>query len=214
MAAGLLWATTFLVGWLVDWGRYGTDLGFQILAALAGALVLAQLTMAAADSGPGRPITWLGAITALAGGLLLVVAMVAAIVLEPPLALRLPLSPSAIWDRAMLLVTVGSGVSAVAFATSHRSRGSLAAAPVVAIAAAVLAVALFVPFEADRIIAMTSESGEGGGAFMQLLAPVGWFVTTPLVVAAGIAFGAGWAWIGRARVREVRVAAEPREVSI
>lgn len=195
LAGGGLWAATFLVGWMVDWGRYGTDLGFQLLAVLAGLLVVAQLGMATAAMGPARPIAWLGALVALTGGLALIGAVVAAIVLEPPLVIRLPLSPSAIWDRAMLVVMVGSAVSAGAAAGCSRVRASRVAGAAVAATAMVLAAAIFVPFEADLFSAVRDESGEVV-AFFQSLAPVGWFVTNPLVMVAGVVFGAGWAVVG------------------
>jgi hypothetical protein len=210
VAGGGLWASTFLIGWLVDWGRYGSDLGFQLLAVLAGFLVLAQLTTAAASTGPSRPVAWLGALVALAGGLALVGAVVAAIILEPPLVIRLSLSPSGIWDRAMLLVMVGSAVSAAAVAVTSRDRAPRIASAAIIAAALVLAVALCRPLEADVLHFEVDAAGEVVFA-MGFLAPVGWFVTTPLVVAAGVLFGGGWAvlgWSGLGAARPASAGAE------
>lgn len=199
LMGGLLWAATFAVGWMVDWGRYGRDVGSLLLAGAAGLLVAAQLSMAVRTAGPWRPMAWAGALVALGGGLTLVGSVLTAIVLEPPLVIRLPVHPSTLWDQGMLLVMVGLAASSAARCASTSRRGDGIRDAVAGSTAIVLGVALFVPFEGDVLQTTVNEAGDVIAAF-GYLAPVGWFVTNALVVAAGVAFGGAWASIGWGRL--------------
>jgi hypothetical protein len=115
-----LWALTFVVGSGVDWGRWGNDLGFLLLIAAAGLLLVAQITAAARTTSPARVIDWLGVIISSLGAAVLVVALIAAIALERPLAVRLGLAPLQYWEAGMLATVAGASVSAVAGSTEGR----------------------------------------------------------------------------------------------
>ena len=191
VVGGALWAATIAIGTAVDWGRYGNDLGFPLLIAAAVGLLLAQITMAAAaDGSHRRALAWLGVGIGSLGAGVLSVALVAALVLERPLAVRLGWSPLEIWETGMMLTIIGAALSGLAPFTAgglRRVSGVFLAAATLPLAAAMLLVLDGPSFPA---------SGTGVAAAQMSAGQHGWFGGTFAVSIAGVLFGLGWVVLG------------------
>jgi len=188
VGGGLLWALTFVVGSAVDWGRWGNDLGFLLLIAAAGLLLVAHVTAAVTTTSPALVIDWLGVVISSVGAVLLSVALIAAIVLERPLTVRLLLSPQQYWEAGMLATIIGASVSALAGATDGRRRwvtASLITGSTIA-----LGLALVLTFDGPVLVS----------ARQSFVGQHGWFVGNLTVSVAGILHGVGWLALGLDRL--------------
>lgn len=192
VGGGLLWVLTFAVGSAVDWGRWGNDLGFLMLIAAAGLLLVAQVTGAVTTTSPGRIVDWMGVCLSSVGAAVLVVALIAAIVLERPLAIRLGLRPLEYWEAGMLATIVGASVSALAGSTVGRVRRVSAA--LITGSAIALGLALLLEFDGPVLVSGNQRS-EGQH---------GWFVGNLTVSLAGILFGGGRLALGVDRLGDGR----------
>jgi hypothetical protein len=200
-AGGATWALTIVIGVAVAWGRAGRDLGSILLIVAAAALVVAQSRIVGRWSGSGIRLARLGVATSAFGLGVLLLGLAAAIVLEPPLVIRLGASPSDYWTAAMLLTLAGAALHGVATLRSS-SKSTLAGAMVVA-AAWPLALSLLVPY-GDRHTSegyfMASDGSKAVAWATATLPRQGWFTNDPLVGAAGAVFGLAWMAVGFQRL--------------
>lgn len=190
MVGGGLWAGIIATGAMVEWGRYGRDLGFLLLMVGAIPLLVAQIRLVSIDAASAHQ-GWRGLVRllTLAAGTMLAAALVAAIIGEPPLGVRLPVGPRALWTGGMLAMVAGSGI--VALILVDLPGMSRLSSGVIAVTGWVLGLALFVDLGPSAAPALV-----GTGAMQMAVGESGWFVTTPLVVLAGILFGVAWCVTG------------------
>jgi hypothetical protein len=194
VVGGGVWAATFAIGTIVEWGRYGNDVGFLVLVAAAAMLLLAQAALAA-TSGPSHHLrVWLGAGISSLGVCVLVVALIGAVVLERPLAIRLGWSPREYWEAGMLLAVTGAALSALPMVPVGSLRGI--AGVMTAGAAVPLVFALLAAVDGPTYRAI----GGGGGAQMTT-GQHGWFVSDMRVSLGGVCFGVGWVIVGIEQLR-------------
>lgn len=196
---GSLWASTFVVGALVDWGRNGRDWGFLLLVGATGILLVHHVIAAWRAVRAGHPLPAAGLVVSVVGLLVLGAAVVTAAAMEQPLAVRPAVPPLQLWGAGMLLSIVGAAiVGLMAVLDSRRSGvfGTLATATTLPLAGG-----LMVALDAPSSSAIRDANGQIVAMSSSVSADAGWFTTSMLVVVPGILFGIAWVGVGIDRLR-------------
>lgn len=196
-SAGMLWALTFLTGSLVEWGKYGRDLGFVLLIAAAAGLFVAQLTMTVDwHAARGRALAHLGVVVSAVGMAVLGLALLAAMAVSRPWSMRFAWTPLDVLMAGMALMLIGCTLLASAWLRG----GRVVAGALLGAAAVALLLVSVLPAPPPEVSIMLDQIGRFRGAYRSG-STGGWFDTDPRTFMPAALFGVTWMLVGLGQMR-------------